>query len=392
MIILMFASIVAMLPNSVLFPAEHVLATHLHHSLAFIGWMVTAYAIAYIGSTPILGILSDFLGRKFVLMVGLCLFAIGGGVPLFTTNSTLILLGRFVMGVGSAGIQPMVDSMIGDIYEPGPARRRAFAVFAAAIAVAEAMMPFLGGFVGTFWWKGVFLLYGSALVVAVFCFRLASQRRSGAEPEPMSFWAYRDSLRVAAKIPELSATFLGAMIFGTVYFGVSAMLPIALIGTHTPLQNGILFLPIGFFWVLGAFGFTRIPHIRRLGGMASGAILLLAVATLLLGYVHSWLLLLGVGSLWGIGSAVSTTLFTWVVGDESPDAVRGAMNGIYNAAYVLGFSIGAPLFIGLVNRIGLRHATWVGALCMAALAPVFLLAYRPRGKHASTPTTPSSVM
>ncbi|GMA61421.1 hypothetical protein NZD89_17075 [Alicyclobacillus fastidiosus] len=45
---LMFASMVAMMPNAVLFPAEGELAGQLHQSLGFIGWMVTAYAIAYV--------------------------------------------------------------------------------------------------------------------------------------------------------------------------------------------------------------------------------------------------------------------------------------------------------------------------------------------------------
>lgn len=98
LIILMFASVVAMMPNSVLFPAEDELASHLHRSLGFVGWMVTAYAIAYVCATPVLGMISDFLGRKAVLVVGLCLFAIGGLVPIGFDNPVLILIGRCVMG------------------------------------------------------------------------------------------------------------------------------------------------------------------------------------------------------------------------------------------------------------------------------------------------------
>lgn len=389
LLVLMFASMVAMLPNSVLFPVEHSTANHLHQSLSFIGWMVTSYAIAYICATPVLGVLSDFFGRKRILLFGLCLFALGGMVPMVSANGILILLGRFLMGVGSAGIQPMVDSVIGDIYEPGPARRRAFAVFAATIAIAEALMPFLGGLVGTFWWKGVFALYGSALLVMMVLPFIILPSHLSSEGV-MTMDVYRNSMRIAARIPQLSVTVLGAMIFGVVYFGVSAMLPMTLLGPHTPLTNGLLFLPIGFFWVLGAAVFARVPHLRRIDLFASLAMGLLAVATVALGFGHHVALVITVGSLWGIGSAFTTTLFTWVIGDESPSHVRGAMNGIYNAAYVFGFSIGAPLFIGLANWLGLRTSCIVGALVLALFAPCLYLIYR-RGLRVAEHLSPNQI-
>ncbi|MFB5192123.1 MFS transporter [Alicyclobacillus fastidiosus] len=385
---LMFASVVAMMPNAVLFPAEADLAGRLHQSLGFVGWMVTAYAIAYVCATPVLGMLSDFFGRKVVLVAGLCLFAIGGLVPVFVDNSVLILAGRAVMGVGSAGIQPMVDSLIGDVYEPGPKRRRAFAFFAGAIAIAEAMMPFLGGLVAVLWWKAVFVLYSSALLAALLCSRLDVPRRGQhADVEILTFASYARSLKVAARMPVLGATVLGAMLFGVVYFGVSAMLPMAFGGAHNSFFNGVLFLPLGFFWVLGAFAFARVPHVKNLHVLISVALFVLAIATLWLGYAGSFTTIVSISALWGVGSAICTTLFTWVIGDESPDVVRGAMNGIYNAAYVLGFAVGAPLFIELAHRFGLLRTAEIGAILMALLVIPLYLTYRQAVKvHASDPT------
>ncbi|WP_188332132.1 MFS transporter [Alicyclobacillus suci] len=385
LIILMFASVVAMMPNSVLFPAEGELASHLHRSLGFVGWMVTAYAIAYVCATPVLGMISDFLGRKAVLVVGLCLFAIGGLVPIGFDNPVLILIGRCVMGVGSAGIQPMVDSMIGDMYPRGPARRRAFAFFAGAIAVAEAMMPFLGGVAAAIWWKAVFVLYGSAILAALATVRLNISKQGAEHDERITYDAYVQSLRVAARMPVLAATVLGAMVFGVIYFGISAMMPLAYGGAHTSLANGFLFLPLGFCWVVGAFIFAKVTHLRHLHRLVLCALLVLAGATWWLGDARSWLPLLIISALWGAGSAVLTTVFTWVVGDESPNAVRGAMNGIYNAAYVLGFSVGAPLFISLVHHVGLQNACGMGAVLMALFIPPLCLTYRQAAKVKAAP-------
>ncbi|WAH40095.1 hypothetical protein NZD89_17070 [Alicyclobacillus fastidiosus] len=76
-----------------------------------------------------------------------------------------------------------------------------------------------------------------------------------------------------------------------------------------------------------------------------------------------------------------------VIGDESPDVVRGAMNGIYNAAYVLGFSVGAPLFVSLAHRFGLLRAAEVGAILMALLViPLYLTYHQAMKVRANEPT------
>ncbi|WAH35301.1 MFS transporter [Alicyclobacillus dauci] len=386
--ILLFASIVAMLPNSILFPAESVLASHLHQPLNFIGWMITLYAAAYVLSTPVLGIISDFLGRRSVLTLGLILFAIGGTVPVWTGDPLLILVGRAVMGVGSAGIQPMVDSMIGDIYPPGKGRRQAFAYFGAAIAVAEALVPFLGGSVASVWWKGVFILYGTALVSAALCLRLNVQRQLDGGAEKLTVSSYALSMRVAMKRPGLALTVVGAMVFGVVYFGVCALLPMVPTGGHSSFSNGLLFLPLGILWISVSACFARWSQVRNLHRLIGAGTLLLAGATLLLAHAHSYPVVYLTSACWGIGSAILCTLFTWVVNDESPDAVRGAMNGIYNAAYVLGFSIGAPLFLQLSDRFGLTRAVDIGVTILVVLAPILYFAYR-FGLHqrAATRTT-----
>ncbi|MFO2550537.1 MFS transporter [Alicyclobacillus cycloheptanicus] len=386
---LLFAATVAMFPNSVLFPASHDLSVHLHQAETFVGWMVTSYALAYVLATPLLGVISDYLGRQWVLVLGLLVFLVGGCVPLWTTQAWVVLSGRVVMGVGSAGIMPMVDSLIGDAYPQGPDRRRALAGFGAAVAVAEALAPFLGGAVDAWHWQGVFALYGLALPAALLCVFISPPPRRSAKDGRVNLRAYVDSLHVALRLPKLYAAIFGAIVYGVVYFGVCSLLPYAVGRPVQGLLGGTLFLPIGLAWVLFTAWLARLPHLVRVRQVLTLGALGLAGLTVWLAYAHAVWLILVIGVGWGAGSALLCTLFTWLVGDESPEMVRGAMNGIYNAAYMLGFSFGSPLFIFLMQRLGATAAFWCGALAMAGLA-VFLRVVLPH-RDAAIPLEPPAM-
>jgi len=361
----MFAAVVAMLPNSVLFPAAHDIARHLQKSDGFVGLMVSSYAITYILATPVLGILSDQLGRKGVLTFGLVVFAVGGVVPLFTHTASWILLGRAVMGVGSAGILPMVDSVIGDSYAHGADRRRALAGFSSALAVAEALVPFVGGVADAWHWQAVFALYGAGGVAAICCIPMSVPRLGN--PEKVVLRAYLDSCRVALQQRPLLATILSAALFGIIYFGLCGLLPYALGAVATGVTSGLLFVPIGVSWVATAAWLARRPHLPSLHVYVLFAAAELVGATLWLAFAHVLWQVLVVGLLIGAGAALLMTLYSWVIGDETPEAVRGAMNGLFNASLVFGFSIGAPLFIWLRIWFGFSIATLLAAVLLVLL-------------------------
>lgn len=365
-----------MFPNSVLFPASHDVAVHLHQSTAFIGWLVSSYALAYVLATPLLGMVSDYLGRQSVLVSGLVLFVAGGTVPLYDPATWPMIAGRIVMGIGSAGIMPMVDSLIGDAYPQGPERRRALAGFGAAVAVAEALAPFLGGVSDGFNWRGVFALYSLALPAAVLCLFIAVPPRRSARDSRVRLSDYATGVQIALRVPRLYAAIIGAVVFGVVYFGVCTLLPYAFGAPVSGWRSGSLFLPIGLSWVLFTAWLAGRPQLVQLRAVTVGSALGLAALTVWLAYAGhlSLVLLIGVG--WGTGSAFLCTIFQWMVGDESPELVRGAMNGIFNAAYMFGFAFGAPVFMWLMKTVGFVATLWWGAAVMVVLALFLFVSLR----------------
>ena len=65
----------------------------------------------------LLGPLSDALGRKKALILGLCVYAAGTAVAMLAGSLEMVVFGRFLQGVGVAGPKIATRAMIRDQFE-----------------------------------------------------------------------------------------------------------------------------------------------------------------------------------------------------------------------------------------------------------------------------------
>ena len=108
-------------------------------------WVVTGYALAF-GSLLLLGgRLGDLYGRRKVFMVGLVIFGVASLLGGLATNEGLLLAARGLQGLGAALASPAALALIATTFPAGPARNRAFAVYAAMSGVGAAVGLLLGG-------------------------------------------------------------------------------------------------------------------------------------------------------------------------------------------------------------------------------------------------------
>jgi EmrB/QacA subfamily drug resistance transporter len=144
-------------------------------------WVVSAYLIATTVSTPIYGRLSDFYGRRPVLLVSISLFVLGAMLSALANSMALLILTRIVQGLGGGGLRAISLAVVGDILPPRE-RGRVQGYLSSAFAVANISGPVLGGFfVDALSWHWIFwinLPLGAAAFLATW-FQLRRLPRPG---------------------------------------------------------------------------------------------------------------------------------------------------------------------------------------------------------------------
>jgi len=112
-----------------------------------VGIVIGGYAITQMIFQVPFGIMSDKLGRKGTIIVGLLLFAIGSIVCAISTDMLTLLLGRFLQGAGAIGA--VVTAMISDVVREEQ-RPKAMALMGGSIAASFAIAMLAGPIIGAY--------------------------------------------------------------------------------------------------------------------------------------------------------------------------------------------------------------------------------------------------
>ncbi|WP_246456072.1 MFS transporter [Nocardioides mesophilus] len=114
-------------------------------SNANLAWIVTGYALVFGGFLLLGGRLGDLYGRRRVFMLGVTVFAVASLLGGLASNEGLLLGARALQGLGAAIASPTALALITTTFPAGPARNRAFAVYAAMSGAGAAVGLILGG-------------------------------------------------------------------------------------------------------------------------------------------------------------------------------------------------------------------------------------------------------
>lgn len=151
-------------------PVLSLYARELPGSTSFLtGMSLGAYGFTNMLLVLPFGILSDAIGRKRVIAIGLALFALGSFVAGSAANIVWLLVGRGLQGAGA--VSSVVVALVGDVTRP-EVRARAMAMLGMAVAASFAVGviggPSLAGEFGVgalFLLTGVLSLLGMVLVL-----------------------------------------------------------------------------------------------------------------------------------------------------------------------------------------------------------------------------------
>lgn len=118
-------------------------------------WTALAMATSTAACAPILGKLGDVIGRRATLFIGVAVFTLGNILTAIAPSLFFMLIARFVVGVGSAAIAPVVMSYIVTDFPPEKIAR-GFSLYMLISSAAVIFGPTLGGLLIAFYgWRAM---------------------------------------------------------------------------------------------------------------------------------------------------------------------------------------------------------------------------------------------
>ena len=144
------------------------------------GKVITVFFMGLAVAQLVWGPLSDRLGRKPVLYMGAAIYAVGAAGSALAPSFELLLVSRFVWGIGAAGSRVVAIAIIRDRFE-GSQMAKAMSQVMAVFMLVPVLAPSLGsGIIAVLPWPAVFW-FCVVMVVAVSLWSLRMRESLRAE-------------------------------------------------------------------------------------------------------------------------------------------------------------------------------------------------------------------
>lgn len=345
MLILLVA--VGQMAQTIYIPAIANMAQSLSVREGAVQSVMAAYLLTYGISQLFYGPLSDRVGRRPVILVGMSIFLLATLVAISTHSLTTLIVASAVQGMGTGVGGVMARTLPRDLYE-GTQLRHANSMLNMGILVSPLLAPLIGGMLDTLWgWRAC---YGFLLVLcAVVIYSMARwmpETRPQEAPRTRLMTSYKTLFRNSAFSCYL-LILVGGLAGVAAFEASSGVLLGAGLGLSSMAVSILFILPIpaAFFgsWFAGRPN-KRFP-----------TLMWQSVLSCLLAGLMMWIPgLLGVMNVWTL--LIPAALFFFGAGMLFPLATSGAMEPFPFLAGTAGALVG-----GLQN-IGSGALAWLSAL------------------------------
>jgi DHA2 family lincomycin resistance protein-like MFS transporter len=163
--ILTFCGIIIETAMNITFPT---LMKEFSVSTATVQWMTTSYLLIVAIIVPLSSFLKRRFSKKTLFVAADLIFIIGVLCDLFAPNFTMLLLGRFIQGIGTGIAMPLMFNII---LEEAPLDKigTLMGVGSLLTAVGPALGPTYGGWISSVWsWRMIFVTLLPFLIAALF--------------------------------------------------------------------------------------------------------------------------------------------------------------------------------------------------------------------------------
>lgn len=135
--------------------------------MSLYAWLFTAYMLAETVVIPIAGKLSDRSGRKPIFLAGMAIFMAGSVLGGLSTSMDMLVVSRFIQGLGAGTMMPISMATVADLYAPTE-RGKVQGLLGAVFALSTIIGPLLGGYIVDHMdWRWVFYVNLPVGLIAV---------------------------------------------------------------------------------------------------------------------------------------------------------------------------------------------------------------------------------
>ncbi|KKB09857.1 multidrug effflux MFS transporter [Devosia chinhatensis] len=340
-------------------------------------FVVSAYMLGMGLAVLAFGPLTDRFGRRGPLLVGVAIYVVAAIIAAFAPNFTMLLVLRFIQGMGAASVRVISQAVVRDRYsgrEMAEVMSLTFMVFMAIPIIAPGIGQIL---LLTGPWQSIFFFMGLlAAALWVWTFLRLPETLPVNQRRPLSARGILDSFRIVfTNRVAISYGLAGMFLFGALFGFITSAQQI-----YVDIYGLGVYFPVAFAAMAGLMAissFTNSKVVRRFGmrRLSHGAMLIFTA------FSGLWLVLAlnDMLPLWLFFSLLAIIMFCfgWSASNMNSLSMEPLGNVAGTAASVFGFiqTVGGALIGSYTGQLfdGTTVPTATGYFLMGVMALVCIL-------------------
>ncbi len=347
--------LVMTLGNSMLIPVLPFISKKLNISSFQVSLIITVYSIVAIVLIPIAGYLSDRFGRKIIMVPCLIIAGIGGAVCGFASWKMddpyiIILIGRVLQGIGSAGAAPVVIPLVGDMFKEDKQVSAGLGMTETANTAGKVLSPIIGASLAYIVWflPFWFIPFFCAISALLVFFLVKVPKKKEKKKQTLREFAHQVKIIFKENGKWLFAIFAVGCIIMFVLFGILFYLSDMLEkqynieGIKKGLVLAIPLLALSISSYIAGKKIGESKHVMKIVvviGMGLATISFLALRV-----EHSFFYLVAFLAITGIGIGMTLPSLDAIITEGIKKEQRGTITSIYSAMRFIGVAAGPPVY------------------------------------------------
>lgn len=355
----MFISVFsAMLGMGIVVPLMPIYAQNMGATGIWLGMIFSGFSLARLAFMPYVGKLSDRMGRRLFILLGLGIYSILSIAYILAYDVYTLTAVRFVHGFASAMVIPVALAYISEISPQGKEGEH-MGTFTISLFLGIGFGPLLGGVIkDSLGFNSVF--YSMAILTAFaffMCLLFLPNKRIQIEGRTPF------KLNLIAQNKLICSVFLFRFLYALGRGGIMAFLPI--LATDMYLNATQIGVIISMNVLLNAalqrpFGKLADRTSKML--LISTGLLISAASLLAIPLAYDFVTLLALTSLMGLGGALSIPAAMAIIAVEGRKYGHGSLMGLFNSAMSLGMIVGPLLSGWIMDTININFVFYTSGL------------------------------